>query len=496
MRDHLVILQSGTDLTAALCRVGLKARTVPFLRHASCATLTAEAAEAALNELLDALKQEHLNIPGDVRLCLSAENALFREWTFPFRSRARIEQALTLMLETEFPFEPDALVHRICLAGNAGKGMRAISVSLRRSDLDFWLDALAGANLFPGLVTVDPFPLCASLPGHCSGLLVQSGKTSADAVLMANGFIERIRLVPVGYADAMPGSDPETGAPDASENTARDFAARLHQDVALALEGQPAAPERLYAYGGMFLHGAAFLGEAFGLPVTVPGQDVPLAGQLARLGETDPDRLLALCVAAMPGAARWRPFPSFHRAAQRNGIPGKYRKLLTAACWVLCVGAAGLVSVFAEGYADGQRARGYDRSTQEVFRKAAPDARGTFNVIQMESILRARVEKLRGSSGGVSFPTLHLLQAMHEAVPPALTVRFDRLNLDEKHCSLSGTAGGYDQVNALRLALAGIPGVDEARLLSAANRTGRQDPGIPEGAVLFEIELSLQGARP
>ena len=38
-------------------------------------------------------------------------------------------------------------------------------------------------------------------------------------------------------------------------------------------------------------------------------QEVPLAGQVARLGETDPSRLLALCVAAMPLPAPWRPPP-------------------------------------------------------------------------------------------------------------------------------------------------------------------------------------------
>ena len=36
-KDSFIILQSGTELTGALCRVGLKSRDVSYLHHVTCA---------------------------------------------------------------------------------------------------------------------------------------------------------------------------------------------------------------------------------------------------------------------------------------------------------------------------------------------------------------------------------------------------------------------------------------------------------------------------
>ncbi len=114
----------------------------------------------------------------------------------------------------------------------------------------------------------------------------------------------------------------------------------------------------------------------------------------------------------------------------------------------------------------------------------------------MESILKSRIAALSGGDAQeASFPVLGLLEAMHTAVPASLAVHVDRLSLDARRCGLSGTAATYEQVNALRDALAAVPGVREAKILSAANRTGRPDPNRPTGAVIFEMEMVL-GGRP
>ena len=163
-KDSLIILQSGTGLTGALCRLGMKSREVPWLHRVFCADLSPEAVASGLHSLLDGLRAAGLKRPDDVRVCLSADAVLFRDWAFPFRARSKVEQALGLLLETEFPFDASMLEHRVCLAGPApasgpAKGIQAISVSLRKEDRAFWLDAFEAEGLFPRLVTVDPFPL-------------------------------------------------------------------------------------------------------------------------------------------------------------------------------------------------------------------------------------------------------------------------------------------------------------------------------------------------
>lgn len=161
------------------------------------------------------------------------------------------------------------------------------------------------------------------------------------------------------------------------------------------------------------------------------------------------------------------------------------------------MGAACLASVWAEGYAAGQQALRHEDAARALFRKALPDVRGSFNPVQMESILKNRIAGLRGGGeNDATFPALHLLQDMHAAVPGSLDIRLDRLSLDARRCGFGGTAAGYEQVNALRVALSGLPGVREAKILSAANRTGKPEPGTPPGAVIFEIELALEGGQP
>ena len=54
-KDSFIILQSGTELTGALCRVGLKSREVSYPHHVTCADLTPQAVASGLRSLLDGL---------------------------------------------------------------------------------------------------------------------------------------------------------------------------------------------------------------------------------------------------------------------------------------------------------------------------------------------------------------------------------------------------------------------------------------------------------
>ena len=168
---------------------------------------------------------------------------------------------------------------------------------------------------------------------------------SSTLALLDNGVIRRIRTIPVGWPPETDAADLNVSLSERENAALPGFADRLRRETSLVLDGTPFVPDRLLAYGEAFLgNGAsARFAEAFELPVSVLGQEVPLAGQVARLGETDPSRLLALCVAAMPLPAPWRPplFPSFHRPPKGGHLSSEHgRRLAWAACGALAVGAA------------------------------------------------------------------------------------------------------------------------------------------------------------
>lgn len=89
------------------------------------------------------------------------------------------------------------------------------------------------------------------------------------------------------------------------------------------------------------------------------------------------------------------------------------------ACGALAVGAACLASVWAEGYAAGQQAVRHEDAARSLFRKALPDVRGSFNPVQMESILKNRIAGLRG--GGKTTPHSRPSICCRTCTPPCRT---------------------------------------------------------------------------
>ena len=507
-KDSFIILQSGTELTGALCRVGLKSRDVSYLHHVTCADLTPQAVASGLRSLLDGLAAAGLKRPDDVRVCLSAGAALFRDWAFPFRSRAKVEQALSLMLETEFPFDADTLSHSVCLTGNAAasagykSGVQAISVSLRKEERDSWLDAFEAEGLFPRLVTVDPFPLLMNLPSRQNGmaLLLYVERGCSTLALLDNGVIRRIRTIPVGWTPETDAADLNVSLSERENAALRGFADRLRRETSLVLDGTPFVPDRLLAYGEAFLGNGA--SARFARPSRTArfrawSKKSPWPGRWPGWGSIPPGSSRSAWQPSLP--APWRPplFPSFHRPPKGGPLQrtrqafgmGRLRPRLP---WARLP----VASVWAEGYAAGQQAvRHGGLRPLPCSARRSPTCAARSTPCRW-SILKNRIAGLRGGrENDATFPALHLLQDMHAAVPDSLDIRLDRLSLDARRCGLSGTAASYEQVNALRVALSGLPGVREAKILSAASRTGKPEPGTPSGAVIFEIELALEGGQ-
>ncbi|MFR0873924.1 MAG: hypothetical protein ACLSHC_04270 [Bilophila wadsworthia] len=93
-KDSFIILQSGTELTGALCRVGLKSREVSYLHHVTCADLTPQAVASGLRSLLDGGRGGPETPGRRARMPVRRGRAV-PGLGLPFRSRAKVEQALS-----------------------------------------------------------------------------------------------------------------------------------------------------------------------------------------------------------------------------------------------------------------------------------------------------------------------------------------------------------------------------------------------------------------
>lgn len=500
-KERLIFLHTADTLIGARCDPSLKSRALPRLRRAPCPDSRPESLNAALDSLLDSLAETRPRAanaaasattrsgswPEDVRLCLSADAALFRDWSFPFRSASKARQALDLLLETEFPCDAATLAHCVCLTGFAarGKGIRAVSVSLPAGLPQAWQAAFEQRGLSLRLMTVEPFPLLLGLPRlHGASLFLQPRAGYSVLAALDDNVLRRIRVV--------------ERLADPQQTEARQDAAALAREAALALDGLPLSPQQLLLCGDAALGGdaSAALEAAFELPVRVLGRDLPLPGLPARLNENEAEWLPLLCLAGMPLVKPWlrRLYPAFEQPRGLLGhgfVPGPYKKLFPAAICLLCIALAFLFSVWAEGNARHRQAREVEAQTQTLYRKAVPGARGPASPTRMRSILEDRLAQLRADRQGQGdFPVLRLLRAMHAAVPDKLGVRVERLSLDAKHCRISGYATDYEAVNRLREVLAGMLGVTSVNILSAASRTAQNAAQAGKGAaVRFELDL-------
>lgn len=500
-KNVLSILQVNDELIGAVCAVSSKRVT---LRHL-CRVRYKRSPDEAVPALLESIGMFTGN-GGllETRVCLSAEQALYRIWNFPFRSRNKAEQAIRLLLDSEFPFENSTLVHRLFFTAFGSSKMpstSALSITFPQTVPDSLLDALARQACFPTLVTVNPFPLLLALPAiEKKGvqLLLQLGDQHSVLTLLKEGIIKSICSVGIGRAFVNSRSIPQWGNKDPWYLLGE----QLRREMDLMLEGVPFIPERALIHGDCPNSAKQVLAEGLRLPVEVLGQNLPLSRLICGLSEKQADCLSALALAALPAPGAWRKTaPSFHRSPA--GEHKKHERLsIRIAAGFLLVAGAWLTSVWAEGYSSARVAAQWESRTQKLFQQAVPEIKGRFGLVQMESILRQRIgERQRSEKNDTASYALLFLRDIHAAVPPSLDIQLDTINMDARRCGLTGTAGTYEQVDSFRALLAALPGVGDVHLLNATSRKtnktmdNRRQSALPlrvEPRIAFEIELISQ----
>lgn len=462
-KDSLILLWRLEKLLAVHCSGG----QFRLVGNVAC---EGRDARTVAGELLEEVRQCG-PVPADIRLLIG--DALFRSWQLPFRTARKARQALGLLLDGEFPFESDALEHRHLFCGKGSQGLDALTVSVFRSSLDEKLDALAELGMSPALVTAAPLPELLALPAEArrkSILVVLMEDGQATVAAMQKGSPRKIvRISGAGSLSA--------------ENLAASLQMALHGHKASAL-----------LVRGMAAAHASALADALGLPLLAPGDGKEYWWRSAE----------AVMALPQPGSWAWlrRAFdiPFFQRQAQKGTSAALPRPLLIAACGLMVASAAWMGSVFAEDMALRKAAARYEAEARQIAQKAVPQMRKGMTLGQIESSLKARLAESAENKGQVKSWALPLLHAIHASYPQGARLQFDNLRAEMSRqgtvgVAVSGTAAEYQDVNAFRDALAGMPGIREVRVVQAANRGGAKAKGqdarhaLPIG---FELQLQFE----
>lgn len=447
----------------------------------------------------------------EIRLCLSASNVFFRVWTFPFRSRAKIRQALQLLMQSELPFDPGTLEHALLFQHSGKKNTVVLSASIHKARLSGILETLHGYGIEPDSITADPFPFIGCLlsgrqdvAGSHIHFLLRENNT---LLLYMNGHVtQAIQILQTGWKELYSGKDAD--ALDSVTTTVRTNGFRtaleregLTFDVPQAtrlfteLHAESIRLFQQYAENEtpeISLHCELFADAktASLFSETRCAEAFTQGGIRLSLPFAEPQAALLQCKKILAE------FPNPKERRSGSFMSTAWQWKIGIAC-ALMLGCA-LLSLLAEGTFLSHRTAALEAETVAVFQRALPELGGRkFGVVQMESILKQRVQALapaQTSTEGVS--VVQMLNAIHKTLDTSFPVRFTTFRLVRNVASLSGTTDGYETVNRIRDKLAGLPEIESVRLVNAGATAGSrtpQRPGVNDTRdIVFELEIVVK----
>lgn len=494
-----------------MCRTGLR---VCDVQHTASVVWNGkgDTLAAGLNELKQlCVSAGHGGVwSGTVYVCLDPDTALYHDRTTPSTSASVVRKSVGVMLEADFPCDATELQHRITIISRErGKGSRSISTSVRTDVLQIWHSALEQIGIMECRITTAPWPILAGLPPlkeQALLLYIREGRCVAVAL---GGRGEPLRICPLGLQAPLPAGEGASGdgvldaaaqPTEARRSDEAAIAASIRRECALVFGGLDYHPRQLLLYGDAVGSGglANRLGESFDLPAVVLGRDLPLARHHARLGETDSNRLLAICLlsSSLRPLTTLRP-PIFSARLRQRPLSGMLTRFWPLAAGLACLVASWMTSVGIEGFSKLEQAERLQANMQSELRKALPDAPRNASFMKLRTILRSRMAEQGPRSASDSGSTvLGFLQLLHSQVPPDARIHIGRLSYDAGIFRLVGTAAKYEEVTTLREALLGKDGIADVQLVNAAYRgtSGNAASGAgnapQNGNVDFEMSVT------
>ena len=543
-----VQLEQG-GLRFLLCRASLREMALVAAAHVPFPfagwPAFSPALQAEMARLIAAERDRMGNARTRLRLCLPVDAAVFRPWSFPFRSRTKVRRAVELLRETELPFNGSGLDLRLHRAGRTGIMRHALAVGMMPGRILSLTEALSAEGLVPECLTVMPFPILEVLRSDAGGgspllsalgrelsglpvleklfgrLLVPEQDTdtvAADCSLLLHTEERRITLALLDHGRFRHALLSEAQWPDQpDQETLSRISGRVLSETRILVDSTGLEPEQLLVSGSASLcpQAVAACAAALRLPVhTIDRLPFSLVGPdnnaVPGIAGSSWGPWLPLLGLAVSGHVRLfgrslfpsRPLP-FLEPAQPDFSPARARteagetaRFLNsvwgkALIGIAAVGCAWLFALWGHTRYLEAQATESDKQMRRIFQQALPELKGNFNTGQMLSILTERITALNAPARGASPSgrnTLEVLRTIHALAPKELAITLSGITIDSQRCLLVGSAGAYAQVEAFRETLAAAPEFSDVRIVTASAQK-------QEDQVAFELECRLREQR-
>lgn len=186
--------------------------------------------------------------------------------------------------------------------------------------------------------------------------------------------------------------------------------------------------------------------------------------------------------------------PDFHarnsgNASDAESFPA--RRMLRLAAWPLAITLVWSFSTWAGTSRLTEESRALDEAMRRDFKNAVPGVTTRLGPTQMLAVLKERSASLEQhnapENGQPGF--LDVFRTVHEVTPPELGIVLNSVSFDGQRVALSGTAADFSEVERFREVLSGVPGMSDARILSAISGKRSQE------RIGFEIDFTRRAAE-
>jgi len=469
------------SVSAVLVKTSLRESRIDT--HAYIPIPDSEEDPDSIKTALEALTTEIDPVGCDCVVSISADHFSYRILKVPFKDAKKIRMVLPFELEPTVPFPIDDLVVDFITLESDRQGDQTdlIAVAVPKSELNPYIETLAGIKIDPEMVTISGLPsaLCLASqadPGQ-DQLFLEINKAISTLFIVGDGRIKLLRSFPTPVAE-----DTRAGALGA-------FVRRT-----LAAYGELSRSEFQpldIVMTGSGLNGANFdkdVARVLDLPTNrlniIERLNIPIDNEDVRLWEPAlMDSALSLAMMEIQGIGGL----NFHKAQfAAKKIFVRHKKdwiktgILTATLILLLV-----FNVITESCTLNKQLEGYDQQIRNIFKTTFPKEKIVEPFQQMQiKVQEAKKKAVIQSTAGPHIRRIDILNAISRSIPETITVDITRMVISPDTVLISGNTDTFNSVDDIQSKLEQIDFFKKVMISSTnKDRSGKE--------IRFQLKVEL-----
>ena len=419
----------------------------------------------------------------DCVVSISADHFSYRILKVPFKEAKKIRMVLPFELEPTVPFPVDELViDFIDLESEQRKDQTdLIAVAVPKSELNTYIETLAGLKIDPEMVTVSGLPSALCLARQTdtgeNQVFIEIGKTISSLFIVGDGRVKLIRSIPTPAAE-----DTRAGALGAFvRRTLAAYGEITHSDF------QPLD----IVMTGSGLNGASFDQQIAGV-LDLPANRLNITDRLSipiddeDVNPWDPalmDNALSLAMVEIEGI-RGLNFHKGQFAAKKFFV--KHKKnwfktgILAAAVVVLL-----LFNLITDSYRLNKQLDGYDQQISSIYQATFPGEKIVEPFQQMQiKVNEARKNAVTQNAAGPQLRSIDILNAISRSIPETTSVDITRMVVSAETVLISGNTDTFNSVEDIKSNLEQVDDFKKVTISSTSkDRSGK--------AIRFQLKVEL-----